>query len=49
MRGKADSCSKTESEFVNSFKEPRNRFIAWWAGTTTLFDVPYTGPPDYIG
>ncbi len=30
------------------FKEPRNRFPACWAGTTTLlFDVP--GPQDYIG
>ncbi len=30
------------------FKEPRNRFPAWRAGTTTLFDVP-TCQPDYIG
>ncbi len=22
------------------FKEPKNRFPAWRAGTTTLFDVP---------
>jgi hypothetical protein len=22
------------------FQEPRNRFPAWWAGKTTLFDVP---------
>ncbi len=22
------------------FKEPSNRFLAWRAGTTTLFDVP---------
>ncbi len=22
------------------FKEPRNRFLAWWAGMTTLFVVP---------
>jgi hypothetical protein len=30
------------------FKEPRNRFPACWAGTTTLlFDVP--GPQDFIG
>jgi hypothetical protein len=29
-------------------KEPRNRFPAWQAGTTTLSDVG-TGPPGYIG
>jgi hypothetical protein len=25
--------------FYNTFKEPRNRFTAWWAGKTTLFFV----------
>jgi hypothetical protein len=32
-----------EPEYVNilrSFKEPRNRFPAWRAGTATLFYVP---------
>jgi hypothetical protein len=29
-----------EPVFVNLFKEPRNRFPAWQAGTTTLFVVP---------
>ncbi len=32
--------TKPEPEFVNLLKEPRNRFPAWQAGTTTLFDVP---------
>jgi hypothetical protein len=31
---------KFEPEFVNILGEPRNRFPAWWAGMTTLFDVP---------
>jgi hypothetical protein len=26
--------------FCRSFKEPRDRFPAWWAGTTTLFVLP---------
>ncbi len=30
----------SEPEFVNLFKEPRNRFPAWWAGMKTLLDVP---------
>jgi hypothetical protein len=29
-----------EPEFVNLFKEPRNRFPTWRPGATTLFDVP---------
>jgi hypothetical protein len=29
-----------ELVFVNLFKEDRNRFTAWRACTTTLFDVP---------
>jgi hypothetical protein len=29
-----------ESEFVNLFKEPRNRFPDWRAGTTNLFEAP---------
>jgi hypothetical protein len=43
------SCQKTENiskqttgsraRICNTFKEPRNRFPAWRAGTTTLFDV----------
>ncbi len=32
-----------EPEFVNLLKEPRNRFPAWQAGTTTR-----TGPPGYM-
>ncbi len=35
----------TEPEFVNLLKEPENRFPAWRAGLTTLFE----GPPGYIG
>jgi hypothetical protein len=31
---------QAEPEFVNFFKETRNRFPAWGAGTTTLFYVP---------
>jgi hypothetical protein len=32
------------------FKEPRNRFQAWWAGKTILFDVPAQGAQQsYIG
>ncbi len=30
----------TEPEFLNLLSVPRNRFPAWRAGTTTLFDVP---------
>ncbi len=29
-----------------TFKEPRNRFPAWRAGTTTLFDVPARQNPN---
>jgi hypothetical protein len=28
------------ARICKSFKEPRNRFSHWRAGTTTLFDVP---------
>jgi hypothetical protein len=28
------------ARICKTFKEPRNRFPAWRAGTTTLFDVP---------
>ncbi len=31
------------------FQEPRNRFLAWRAGTTTLFVVLGRCPPGYIG
>jgi hypothetical protein len=30
---------KLQSSNYKPFKEPRNRFPAWGAGTTTLFDV----------
>jgi hypothetical protein len=33
-----------ETVFVNLFKEPRNRFPAWRAGTKTLFVVPARRP-----
>jgi hypothetical protein len=32
--------SLTMTEFVNFFKEPRDRFPSWRAGMTTLFDAP---------
>ncbi len=44
-------CFKQELSWAwicKHFKEPRNKFPAWRAGTTTLFDVP-TGPPGYKG
>jgi hypothetical protein len=47
----------SEPVFVNLFEEPRIRFQVWWAGMSTLFDVParharlhridsWAGPPD---
>jgi hypothetical protein len=30
----------TRARICKPLKEPRNRFPAWRAGTTTLFDVP---------
>ncbi len=37
--GHIDMFKKTISRYC-SFKEARNRFPAWRAGTTTLFDIP---------
>jgi hypothetical protein len=31
---------KTRVRICKPFREPRNRYPAWRAGTTTLFDVP---------
>jgi hypothetical protein len=31
---------QTRARICRPFKEPRNRFPAWRAGTTTLFDEP---------
>ncbi len=38
----------TRARICKPFKEPRNRFPAWWAGTTYKLGVPRTGPPDYV-
>jgi hypothetical protein len=35
-----EQCSHLRARICKAFKEPRNRFPAWPAGTTTLFDVP---------
>ncbi len=35
------------ARICKTFKEPRNRFPAWWAGTTTLFDVPARQSPNF--
>ncbi len=32
--------STSRARICKPFKEPRNRFLAWRAGTTTLFDIP---------
>jgi hypothetical protein len=32
--------SSVRARICKLFKEPRSRFPAWWAGTTTLFDIP---------
>jgi hypothetical protein len=37
---------KKEPVFVDLFMELRNRFLAWWAGTTTLFVVPARQRPN---
>jgi hypothetical protein len=39
--------SQCRSRICKPFKEPRNRFPGWRAGTTTLFDVP--ARQGYIG
>ncbi len=38
----------SEPVFVNLSIEPRNRFSAWRAGTTTLY-IRRTDPPGYLG
>ncbi len=42
-----------QSPICKPFKEPMNRFSVWWAGTTTIFNLParkatYAGGIDYL-